>query len=50
MKQSLIYTLLCLGLAACGGKRTTPVESRETSVTDSIVEEQVAELPPAGRR
>lgn len=46
MRQSLIYTLLCLGLAACGGKRTTPVESPETSVTDSIVEEQVTELPP----
>lgn len=46
MKQSLIYALLCLGLVACGGKKTTEVESRETSVTDSIVEEKIVELPP----
>ena len=47
MKKLLFCTLLCLGLGACGGRKTAATEEQERQETDSImIEETITELPP----
>ena len=46
MKQLFIYSILCLSLAACGGKKNNVAEPQETPAADSIVEEKIVALPP----
>lgn len=46
MKQLFIYSILCLSLAACGGKKNNAAEPQEKPAADSIVEEKIVALPP----
>ena len=46
MKQVFICSILCLSLAACGGKKNNAAEPQETPAADSIVEEKIVALPP----
>lgn len=45
MKQLFIYSILCLSLAACGGKEQCGRTSGKPAA-DSIVEEKIVALPP----